>query len=363
MAVLPMNSIFNVRRILKHFNISPDDEVTVTGTNKTFLSPDSPLSVFDLLMTRTELGLPASQKQIQALANATPESSRPAIEKLIKDDVYKNEVVAKRFTVMDLLEDHPDCQLSFSTYLDMLKPLTLRQYSISSSPLANVEFVQGPDGNPTQKLTASITYDVHDEAAWSGHGQFRGVASTYLARQEPGERVRCFTRPTNVNFHLPTDPTTPIIMVATGSGFAPMRGFIQERATIKAARNAALGPAILYFGCRHHQKDFIYADELRQWEEDGVVSVRPCFSKVGPDGKEAHRYVPDRMWDEREEIADLFGKQGAKIFVCGSASKLAKSTADVCKKIYREKKGVGEKEAEEWLEQVREERYVSDVFE
>lgn len=361
MVILPLNPLATVMRVLKRFELTPDDAITITGTSKAFLLTETPISVFDLIATRVELGTPASQKQVQVLADATPESKRQKLLELTKEDVYNEEILLKRQSVLDLLEEHPETALSFTIYLDMLKPLTPRQYSISSSPLANVEFVQTDEGTTRQKLTASITYDVHDEAAWSGHGQFRGVASTYLARQEPGNKVRCFMRPTNVNFHLPLDPMTPIIMVAAGSGLAPMRGFIQERATIKAARNTPLGPAILYFGCRHHEKDFIYKSELRKWEEEGVVTVRSCFSKVGPVGSQ--RYVPDQMWEDREELANLFAEQGAKVFVCGSASKLAKSTSEVCMRIWRERTGLGESEAREWLDRVKEDRYVSDVFE
>lgn len=361
--VLPINDIPLVKRILKHFGLSPDDSITITGTNKTFLSPGVPISVFDLLMTRVELATPASQKQIRALAEASPEAKRSKLLDLADEDTYKELVLMKRYTVLDFLEETPDCQLPFEQYLDMLKPLAPRQYSISSSPLANMDFVEGPNGAPAQRFTASITYDVHDEPALSGHGQFHGVASTYLARQEPGDKIRCFTRATNVNFHLPLDPMTPIIMACAGSGLAPMRGFIQERATIKAARKIDLGPAILYFGCRDYQKDYIYADELAQWEKDGVVSVRPCFSKAGPQGSAGPKYVPDRIWEDREELAKLFAEQGAKIFVCGSARKLGKSTADVCMKIWMERTGKGEEEAREWLEKVKEERYVSDTFE
>jgi cytochrome P450/NADPH-cytochrome P450 reductase len=325
-----------------------------------FLSPSTPISVFDLLMSRVELGTPVSQKQLQVLAETTPENNRSKLLELLKEDVYKNEVLPKRYTLLDLLEDNPDTKLPFATYLNMLKPLTPRQYSVSSSPLANVDFVETPKGVTGQKLTASVTYDVHKEKAWSGHGEFLGVASTYLSRQESGDRVRCFMRPTNVNFHLPLNPLTPIIMVCAGTGLAPMRGFIQERATIKAARKGDLGPALLYFGCRHHEKDYIYADELKQWEKEGVVSLRTCFSKMGLEG--ASKYVPDRMWEEREELAALF-REGAKVFVCGSAKKLAKSAAEACKKIYKEKTGKSDTEAQEWLDKVKEDRYVSDVFE
>jgi len=364
MVILPLNSITTVRRIMKRFDLAPDDNILITGTNKSFIATESPISIFDLLMTRVELSTPISQKQLLKLAEATPEDKRGKLLELATDQVYKKDVISKRYSILDMLEDYPDCQLPFATYLDSLKPLSPRQYSISSSPIANIEFITNSDGTNAQRLTASLTYDVHDEAAWSGGGrQFRGAASTYLAKQESGEKVRCFTRPTNANFHLPTDATVPIIMICAGSGLAPMRGFIQERAVIKKARNASVGPAILYFGCRHYEKDFIYADELAQWEADGVVSVRGCFSKVAPEGQKAQR-VPDRMWEERKELAELFGERGAKIFICGSASKLAKSTADVCMKIFMDTfPGKTEEDAAKWLDKVKEDRYVSDVFE
>lgn len=363
LVVLPINNIHLVRRTLRHFAVSPDDSIIITGTHKAFLSPDVPISVFDLLMTRVELGTPATQRQIQIMSDATPEPKRANLSRFLDDETHKKEILGKRFTVLDLLEDNPECALPFERYLDWLQPLSPRQYSISSSPLATIDFVQQNDGTTVQRLTASLSYDVHDEPSLSGHGQFHGVASTYLQRQQPGERIRCYTRPTNVNFHLPPDPLTPIIMICAGTGIAPMRGFMQERATLNAVRNTAFGPAILYFGCRDYSKDYIYADELAQWEANGIVSVRPCFSKNPPPGADkVPKYVPDRMWDEREEIRKLFS-DGAKIFVCGSAAKLGKSTGDVCKKIWMETSGKGEKEAEEWLEKAREDRYVSDTFE
>ncbi|EUC36074.1 hypothetical protein COCCADRAFT_89080 [Bipolaris zeicola 26-R-13] len=364
MVVLPLNNSDTVKRVMRRFDLSPDDTISITGTNKTFLATEGHASIYEILMTRVELGTPISQKQLKMLADVTPEDKRAGLLEFASDEVYKAKVIPSRYSILDILEDHPECKLPFAVYLDLLKPLSPRQYSISSSPLANVDFVQAPDGSTVQRLTASITYDVHDEAAWSGENRrFHGVASTYLASREPGERIKCFTRPTNINFHLPTDPTMPIIMICAGSGLAPMRGFIQERATIKKARNAAIGPAILYFGCRHHEKDFIYSDELAQWEAEGVVSVRGCFSKVAPEGQKV-QHVPDRMWDERKELAELFGEKGAKLFICGSASKLAKSTGEMCMKIYRDTfPGKTQEDAETWLEKVKEDRYVSDVFE
>ena len=148
-------------------------------------------------------------------------------------------------------------------------------------------------------------------------------------------------------------------MVAAGTGIAPMRAFLQERAAIaKAQGTDKLGSAVLYFGCRHEEKDFIYRDELAQWEQLGIVKVRTAFSKMDD---RAHCYVPDLILEDKEAVASMF-REGGKIFLCGSAARLGKSTADVCKKIWSERTGKSEEEAETWLQSVKTDRYVSDVY-
>jgi len=288
---------------------------------------------------------------------ASKDEERKAIEELSSDAKFKEEVLAKRISILDILDDYPSCSLDFAAYLDMLKPLSPRQYSISSSPLATPI---GDDADP-KPVIASITYDVLSAPARSGHNRvFRGVASTYLSHKGAGSKIRCFVRATNAGFHLPRDAAVPIIMVAAGTGIAPMRGFVQERALAAAASGRAPGRALLYFGCRDAERDFLYRDELAAWEAQGVVEVRPAFSQRGPEPR--YRHVPDRIWAEREELEALF-REGAKIFLCGSASKLAKSANEVIQKIWLEKHpGKTEQDAFEWLQKQREERYVTDVF-
>jgi cytochrome P450/NADPH-cytochrome P450 reductase len=354
LVVLPFNPPAAVSRVLKKFKLNADDLIKISNTSKSFL-PSEPQSVFDLLESSVELNTPASQRQIDILANTTQNAEeKKRIESLRESDSYKD-ILTKRYSLLDILEDHPSCELSFAKYLDMQKPLTPRQYSISSSPLHTSSKALETETGPI----VSITIDVLESAAWSGHGQFKGVASTYLASRKPGDNINCFVRSTNTAFHLPKDPEKPVILIAAGSGMAPMRGFIQERAAIAEAGVKNLGPAIFYYGCRDLEKDYIYKDELAEWEKKGIIKVRPTFSQsTEPDG---HKYVYHRIWDDREEIASLFANDG-KIFVCGSASKLARSTEDVCKRIYKERNGCAEEEAQNWLSAQREVRYVSDVF-
>ena len=166
-------------------------------------------------------------------------------------------------------------------------------------------------------------------------------------------------RPSHASFGLPANPEeTPIICIAAGTGIAPFRAFIQERAAM-AAGGRALAPALLFFGCRSEEDD-LYRDEFDAWEKLGAVEVRRAYSRVGE-----KKHVQDRLWEEREEIKPLW-KRGAKVFVCGSRG-VADGVRDVTMKIRREeaeKKGLEEDEEEttRWFESLRNIRYVTDVF-
>ncbi|KAI1845852.1 hypothetical protein JX266_007939 [Neoarthrinium moseri] len=363
--VLPTNPPNTVKRAVRRFNLNLDDVITVSGTSKEFLTGSGPATVLDILASRVELGTPASKRQTQMIAQSASDGDKDRLMAFASSDSNFNaEVISKRKSVLDLLEDFPSSKLSLAQYLDMLKPLAPRQYSISSSPLAS-EFKQtvGNTEGQLSPVVASITYDVHEAPSRSGNNRtFYGVASTYLASRGSGSKIRCFVRRSNTGFHLPSDPSTPIIMIAAGTGLAPFRGFVQERACVIEHNHAEkkLAPALLYFGCRDADKDFLYRKELEEWEKLGAVSLRPVFSRHGPQG--CHKYVYERMWDEREEARRLF-LEGGKIYVCGSALKLAKSAADVSMRIWLEKHpGKTEKDARDWLDGIREVRYVSDVF-
>ncbi|KAG7001370.1 bifunctional cytochrome P450/NADPH P450 reductase [Physcia stellaris] len=357
LVVLPFNPQSNVQRVLANFHLHPDDRINISGTRKSFLQSKEPIGAAEFFYSRVELNSSVTQRQLEVLiSHATSDIDRTALKSLTSDEEFQSQVIDRNYSLIDVLEDHSSVALPLASYIDMLKPLAPRQYSISSSPLTERH-------HPTHEtFTATITYDVYTAPARSGgHRTFHGVATTYLANLRPGSRIHCFVRPTNAAFHLPPDPTVPIIMIAAGTGIAPMRGFIEERAAIASARAIHPGPALLYFGCRDYEKDFIYREELAEWEQQGVVTVRPCFSKRGPEA-DGYEYVPDRLWAEREELVKMF-EAGSKTFLCGSADKLAKSTAEVLMKIWLERyPEKSAEEAEAWLQTQKEDRYVTDVF-
>jgi cytochrome P450/NADPH-cytochrome P450 reductase len=148
--------------------------------------------------------------------------------------------------------------------------------------------------------------------------------------------------------------------VCAGSGIAPFRGFLQDRALQSADSGVAPGPALLFFGCDDADTDYLYRDELETWAADGIVELHPAFSQAG-DGVP---YVQDRLWQDRARVAEVF-RDGAVVYVCGDGHRMAPAVHDMCVRIYRDVAGCGEGEAQAWLDRMAREqsRYLTDVFE
>ncbi|KQP40076.1 cytochrome [Methylobacterium sp. Leaf104] len=349
LTVLPRNPRPDVERALRRFGLAGDTQVVIhKGAEASSALPDNhPVSIAEVLEDYVELGQPATRAQVGQLAGATRcPPDRTALEALAQPETYAAEVLARRVSVLDLLERFPACDFTLGAFLATLPPMRARQYSISSSPLRD----------PGQ---CSLTVSVLDAPALAGGRRHLGVASTYLAGLQEGARLSVAVRPSQAAFHPPQDPSVPIVMICAGSGIAPFHGFLQERA-LQKTNGREVGPALLFLGVTHPEVDYLYRDELAAWEKEGVVSVRPTFSKA-PEGEVT--YVQHRVWQDRADVADLF-RRGATVFVCGDGERMAPAVRETCVRIYREAKGVTQEAAEAWAEEVEREtgRYVADLF-
>ncbi|TAN12824.1 MAG: cytochrome P450 [Burkholderiaceae bacterium] len=349
LSVLAHNPVGVVMRALKRFNLAADNQIVIrkAAGSVTSLPLDYPVTASEVLFHYVELGQPATRAQVGQLAAATrcpPEQTE--LKALAEDAAYQRDVLAKRLSVLDLLERYPACELDLAAFLEMLPPARARQYSISSSPLWNAD-------------RCTLTVAVVDAPALSGQGRYQGMASSYLAACQSGTRVAVAVRASNDHFHPPQSLDKPIIMVCAGTGLAPFHGFLQERA-IQAQNGRSVGPALLFFGCDHPDVDYLYRDELAAWERAGVVSVRPAFFKA-PQGGVA--FVQHRVWQDRPDVAGLFRK-GATVYVCGDGQHMAPAVRDTFLRIYQEAVGCTREQAEVWADEMEHEtgRYVSDVF-
>ncbi|RFU20872.1 bifunctional cytochrome P450/NADPH--P450 reductase [Geodermatophilus marinus] len=353
LGVLPRNSIDLIRRVIARFGLDAGQYLTIipnSGTH-THLPIDEPTPLLGVLASCVELQDVARRDDIEVLARYTDDpEQKAALDSLAGADEesqarYREQVFATNRSVLDLLEQFPACRLPFEEYLDVLPPLRPRYYSISSSPMA--------DGG-----VCSITAGVVRGPARSGTGTFTGVTSGHLAQLPEAGTVFVFVREPTIPFRPPQDTSVPMIMVGAGTGLAPFRGFLQERA---AQRDQGLPTArsLLFFGCRTSLTDELYADELRDYEQRDVVRVERAYSKEpGRPG----RYVQEAMLDCADEVWGLL-QQGAVVLVCGNAATIAPGVRRSLLHIFRERTSTTDADAEAWLAGLRTAgRFVEDIW-
>ncbi|KAJ3531287.1 hypothetical protein NM208_g8947 [Fusarium decemcellulare] len=352
LAVLPLNPRATVGRVFRRFQLSWDAFFKIQSDGPTTLPTNTSISAWDVLSAYVELSQPATKRNILALSEATEDKAIIQELEKLAGDAYQEEISAKKVSVLELLEQYPTIALPIGLYLGMLPPMRVRQYSISSSPYAD-----------SSKLT--LTYSLLDAPSLSGQGRHVGVATNFLSALSPGDKLHVSVRPSTAAFHLPSDAeNTPLICVAAGTGMAPFRGFIQERAAMLAA-GRTLAPALLFFGCRNPDIDDIYAEELGRWEKMGAVDVRRAYSRAS-DKSEGCKYVQDRLYHDRADVFKLWD-QGAKVYICGSRE-VGKGIEEVCVQLVKDwgeehiEGGSTEEKAREWFEKHRNERFATDVF-
>jgi cytochrome P450 / NADPH-cytochrome P450 reductase len=347
LTILPINPNDVVHRAIRRFGLPWDAVLQIhrpEGSNPPQTIPlDRPISAFDLFSTYVELSQPASKRDLNVLTEAASSDggTQAELHSLASSSTrFTDEIINKRVSPLDLLWRYPAINLPIDDFLMMLPPMRMRQYSISSSPLVN----------PSE---CTITFSVLNVPALSRSGpssnneqqdeeRLMGVASTYLSDLKPGDRAHISIRPSKSGFKPPIDLKIPMVMACAGSGLAPFRSFIMERAEKIRGRHASFSkdnvlaninkPAkvILYVGCRTKGKDDIHATELAEWERLGAVDVRWAYSR--PEDGRRGQHIQDLMLADKKEVAKLI-QSDARIYICGSTG-VANAVRSAFKEIY-----------------------------
>ncbi|CAG2248490.1 POR [Mytilus edulis] len=200
-----------------------------------------------------------------------------------------------------------------------------------------------------QKEIGKIEAIVVEYKTKTGRTQ-RGVATNWLKMKKPDNgikpRVPIYVRKSQ--FRLPFKSNTPVIMIGPGTGLAPFRGFIQERFVAKRD-GKPVGDTVLYFGCRHKAEDFIYHDELEDYEKDGTLTqMHLAFSR----DQEHKVYVQHLLEQNSEETWKLL-ENGGHIYVCGDARNMARDVHNVILKVLMEKGNMDNEKAENYIKKMQ----------
>ncbi|EIE23365.1 hypothetical protein COCSUDRAFT_36399 [Coccomyxa subellipsoidea C-169] len=264
------------------------------------------------------------------------------LRKLLASGEASSEAYFEPRHVTDVLQDFSAAKPDLLKVLAALRPLLPRLYSISSSMLERERSVQ--------VTVATVRYE--------SLGRPRiGVTSTLLAeRLKVGDVIPVYIHK-NPDFRLPADAARPIIMVGPGTGLAPFRAFMQER-LLGRAEGTELGDAVLYFGCRRSDQDYLYGDLLEQWAATGALTLFTAFSR-----QQAHKvYVQDRLRESGQIVWRLL-EAGGHFYVCGDAAHMAGAVEEALLSIIEAEQGKGPEAARAYLADLTaQQRYQRDIW-
>jgi sulfite reductase (NADPH) flavoprotein alpha-component len=335
LGVFPTNRPSEVGEVLQLLGATGDELVSPA-----MLKLAAPITLHEALSHRLALGGPAGKIVNTLAGKATDAGEKAKLAELLKPE--SKEVLTQFLDereYVDLLAEFPSAKLTPQEFVDHLRKLMPRLYSIASSSKVY----------PTEiHLTVAVVRYT------TNHRERHGVCSTFLA-----DRARVGETPTpvfvsNSHFGPPEDGSKDAIMVGPGTGIAPFRAFVQDRVA-----SGATGRNWVFFGDQKSHTDFLYQEEWEKYLADGQLAH---LSLAWSRDQGVKVYVQDKM---RAQAAELWAwiKNGGYFFVCGDAKRMAKDVDQALHDIIAEQGGMPIEEAQAYVKQMKKDkRYQRDVY-
>jgi len=333
LGVFPANNPQTVTAVLKAAGFTGEEQVTIPKDT-------APIPLLQALSKRLSLNGP-TYKFAQLLHDRVTDAGEKArlAAAIGEVDPEKKKAWMEQREFLDLLEEYPSAKLGAQEFIELLRKLMPRLYSISSAPS------KYPD--EIHLTVAVVRYETNGRPR-------EGVCSSFLSERARLNEPEVPVFVADSHFGLPADDSIPVIMVGPGTGVAPFRSFVMDRAT-----RGAKGRNWLFFGDQRKDSDFLYADEWAAYLQSGVLTrLDLAFSR----DQAAKIYVQDRM---RENAAELWQwlQAGAYFYVCGDAKRMAKDVDAALHAIVAEQGGLTPEAAVDWVKQFKKDgRYQRDVY-
>ncbi|WP_081824492.1 sulfite reductase subunit alpha [Paenibacillus sp. UNC451MF] len=329
LGIIPENDPELVASLLEEMKWDAELPVSVSKQGDT-------LPLKEALATHFEITL-LTKKIIQQAAGL---SDNEELQKLVSDEnINQLKEYADGRDLLDLLRDFGPWKASALEIVSLLRKMPPRLYSIASSIAANPEEVHLTIG--------AVRYTANGR-------ERKGVCSVQCAeRLQEGDTLPVFIQQ-NKHFNLPESQDKDIIMVGPGTGIAPFRSFIQERAV-----NKAPGRSWLFFGDQHSASDFLYQNELEKYQKDGVLTrLEVAFSRDSAQKV----YVQHKMLENSKELFEWL-ENGAYFYVCGDKQYMAKDVHNTLIDVIEKEGSMTREAAEAYLNGMQEQgRYQRDVY-
>ncbi|CAO3612483.1 unnamed protein product [Cunninghamella blakesleeana] len=354
LGVWPINNELEVNLVSSIFGWNQDgifDKViSVKPTDPTGKSPfPQPTTLRVALRHYLDIASIPSRNVFELLLPFVPEEIKAALQNIIDDkEVYNRLVVDEVRNLGQVLSyiltsngyaeiENALAKVPINIVIECYTRLQPRYYSISSSSSESESIVTATavtlKYNPTPDRTV---YGVNTNYMWSifqklnpsvanpNHPSYaiEGPHQSYFQKNGDATITKLPVHIRQSTFRLPTDASTPVVMVGPGTGVAPFRGFVRERVYQKQIQKQQVGTTLLFFGCRRSNEDYLYADE---WPElfsqlDSESRIINAFSRE----TDKKVYVQHRVRENGEEVWNLLANQGGYLYVCGDAKRMAK---------------------------------------
>ena len=325
LSIIPKNKIKLVKNILKRL-----------GVDNTYIPEGYENNIEKLLKDNYEILTP-TKKFIEHIEKNSNDKELSDAIKNNDNKALENYKWGK--DVLDFMNVNAKLKFNVEKFLNLLRPLQHRTYSISSS---------------INKFKNQVHLTI-SSVRWSNKFRnYNGVCSTYLADEcDTKPKIKIFFTPNN-SFRLPKEKNKDIIMIGPGTGIAPFRAFLQERQIQKSK-----GKSWLFFGDQTKDNDFIYEKELKQMIEERILTkLDLAFSR----DQEEKIYVQHKMYENKQELFKWIDN-GAFIYVCGDMTYMAKDVENMLINIISVEKKCTEDDAINYLKDLkREKRYLRDVY-
>lgn len=241
--------------------------------------------------------------------------------------------------VLDVLEEHPSIRVAPAEFVECLRKIIPRLYSIASSQKAHP--------GEAHLLVVSVRYRIRNR-------EREGICSTWLAERWPADATaEVYAQNQQKHFAMPASGGTPMIMIGPGTGLAPFRAFIEERRAV-----GAKGRNWLFFGEQRRASDFFYQEQFEEYIRDGFLRMDTAFSRDQPQ----KIYVQHRLCEHARDVWSWL-EEGAELFVCGDKERMAADVETALHQIVERQGGLTADQAREYVENLRKtKRYKRDVY-